>query len=124
MRKRAVRRTASLFSDVNPLGEEVSYVPGHLIRWRQFSQTHDCPTSDSLLAYAREALSNLKQQSISLHLAKCDFCSAELRLLSTHAPAEEVPHTAARVPLAVLLLAQQLLPKSDALKKSARRRAA
>ena len=91
----------------------------------QFRKRHDCPTSDALLAYARRTLHGLKRQGLRLHLAKCDFCGAELQLLSNHPPVEEAaPRPSAPLPLALLLLAEQSLPRRHVLRKPARRSAA
>ena len=90
----------------------------------EFLKRHDCPTSDTLDAYARRTLAALKRQSIRLHLSKCDFCGAELQLLGKHPPMKEAPYRPARIPLSLLLLAERSLPKRHVLKKSAGRHAA
>lgn len=90
----------------------------------EFLKRHDCPTSDTLDDYARHTLAAHKRQSVRLHLSKCDFCVAELQLLSNHPPLREAPHTPARIPLSLLLLAERSLPKRHVLKRPARRHAA
>lgn len=89
-----------------------------------FVKHRDCPPSDTLLAFARRSLSPLKRQSVRLHLAKCEFCDAELQLLSKHPPLAETPHAPARLPLSLLLLAAASLPPRHVLKKPTRRHAA
>ena len=89
-----------------------------------FRKQHDCPTSDTLLAFAHRSLPGLKRQSLRLHLAKCDFCGAELQLLSNHPPMKEAPHVPARIPLSLLLIAERTLPKKHVLKKPLRQDAA
>ena len=89
-----------------------------------FHKQHECPTSDTLLAYAHRSLPGMKRQSLRLHLAKCDFCGAELQLLSNHPPMKETPHVPARIPLSLLLLAEHSLPPKHVLKKPLRQNAA
>lgn len=90
-----------------------------------FGKRRDCPLSETLLAFARRALPPLKRQSVRLHLAKCDFCGAELQLLSSHTPPAETPRAPrAPVPLSLLLVAAASLPATHILRKPPRRRAA
>lgn len=89
-----------------------------------FRKQRECPASDDLLAYARRSLPSLKRQSVRMHLSKCDFCGAELQLLSSHPPVEEAPHAPARVPLSLLLLAGRSLPRRHDPKKPLRQNAA
>jgi hypothetical protein len=89
-----------------------------------FSKRRDCPLSETLLAYAGRTLPPLKRQSVRLHLAKCDFCGAELQLLSSQAPAAETPRVPeAPVPLSLLLVAAASLPARHILRKPPRRAA-
>jgi hypothetical protein len=89
-----------------------------------FRKQRECPASDTLLAYAHRSLPSLRRQSVRLHLSKCDFCGAELQLLSKHPPAQEAPHVPARIPLSLLLLAERSLPKRHVPKKPLRQDAA
>jgi hypothetical protein len=56
---------------------------------RQFEKQLSCPSSDALLGYARSSISLASSRVVELHLADCDFCGAELQLLSKHIPIEE-----------------------------------
>ena len=91
---------------------------------REFAKRPDCPSSGALLAYSGNSLAGLRGESVRLHLTRCDFCNAELRLLGEHPPVGEVTFALANLPLSLLLLAGQSLPKGLVLKKPSRRRAA
>ena len=89
-----------------------------------FVKRLECPDSGVLLAYAGDTLPGLKCEGVRLHLAHCDFCAAELWLLGRHPPQSEVDFVPAPLPLSLLLVAEQSLPKRHVLKKPPRRRAA
>ena len=82
-----------------------------------FAKQHGCPTSATLSAYGAGTLSFLARQSVAEHLAACEFCGAELALLSLQrAPlADEMPEAAHAaiatppMPLALRLLAESVL---------------
>ena len=90
----------------------------------EFRKRVDCPSSDTLLTYAGQSLPGTLRERVKLHLAHCEFCRAELYLLEKHTPAEEETYVPATLPLALLLFAEQSLPKRRMLKKSLRERAA
>lgn len=90
----------------------------------EFVKRLECPDSGVLLAYDGNSLPPLKREGVRLHLAHCDFCGAELRLLGEHAPAGEPEFVPAPLPLSLLILAGQSPPWGHPLGKSARRRAA
>lgn len=56
---------------------------------RNFEKQFSCPSSDALLGHARSSLSRASSRVVESHLADCDFCGAELQLLSRHVPIEE-----------------------------------
>ena len=74
--------------------------------------------------HAGKSLAGLKREGVRLHLAHCDFCGAELRLLERHSPQSEADFVPAPLPLSLLIIAEQSLPKRHVLKRPARRRAA
>ena len=90
----------------------------------EFDKRLDCPSSEVLLAYAVESVVGLRREGIKLHLAHCDFCDAELRLLKQHPPAAEVVFVPAKLPLSLLLFAEQSLPRKQVVKKPLPKRAA
>ena len=91
---------------------------------REFRKQVDCPSSDTLLNYAGQSLLGPMRERVQLHLAHCDFCGAELHLLAKHTPLAEVNYAPATPPLALLLFAEQSLPKRRMVKKLLRGRAA
>ena len=90
----------------------------------EFVKRPDCPSSDVLLAYAGGSVAGLRREGIKLHLAHCDFCDAESRLLKQHPPAAEVAFVPTNLPLSLLLFAEQALPRKQVVKKPLRKRAA
>lgn len=76
-----------------------------------FSKRPACPSSETLLDLVHGSLPALTFQTTDLHLAGCDFCAAELQLLSRHAPRSYESHVRANIPLWVLLFAGRLLLK-------------
>ncbi len=50
----------------------------------KFRKTARCPSSQTLLAYRRRRLSLRDRVAVEVHLSSCDFCSAELQLLTRH----------------------------------------
>src|SRR5437588_12428608 len=64
---------------------------------RNFCKTAHCPSSETLLRYARSLLRTTDRFRIERHLRNCDFCSAELQLLGRYRneverlPAVEIP---------------------------------
>jgi hypothetical protein len=54
-----------------------------------FSKQATCPSAETLVSYNTLNLSYDAAASVSEHLSSCEFCGAELKLLSEHAPAEE-----------------------------------
>ncbi|HLL71424.1 MAG TPA: hypothetical protein VK363_08325 [Pyrinomonadaceae bacterium] len=94
----------------------------------RFAKQPDCPASAALAAYAAGTLSFLARECVAEHLAACEFCDAELPLLSRHAPvATETtkPHDdAPPVPLALRLLAESALADMHAAARAGERRAA
>lgn len=78
-----------------------------------FRKTAECPASQSLLAYRRSIMSSNELVYIRSHLASCDFCSAELQLLTRYrSEAEE--YSFAEMPAQLRRLAEDLLTRSTA----------
>ncbi len=75
-----------------------------------FRKTADCPASQLLLACRRSLLTTTDKECIESHLATCDFCSAELQLLTRYRnEAEE--YSFAEMPGHLRRLAEVLLKK-------------
>jgi hypothetical protein len=78
-----------------------------------FCKTARCPTSQALLAYHRLDLATKDRAWIKSHLASCDFCSAELQLLTRYrSDAEE--YSFVEMPTRLRRLAEDLLKSSTA----------
>ena len=78
-----------------------------------FCKTAGCPTSQALLAYRRSLMSPKDLAYIESHLASCDFCSAELQLLTRyHSEAQE--YSFAEMPAQLRRLAEDLLKRRPA----------
>ena len=73
-----------------------------------FRKTMQCPSSQTLLRYRRQKLPKTDADEIEIHLQQCDFCSAELQLLSRHRNVEE-NHRLAEIPVRLRRLAEDLL---------------
>jgi hypothetical protein len=76
-----------------------------------FRKTAGCPTSQALLAYCRSLMGSNELVCIKNHLGSCDFCSAELQLLTRYRnQAEE--YSFAEMPVQLRRLAEDLLTRS------------
>jgi hypothetical protein len=75
---------------------------------REFCKTANCPSSEVLLRYRRHQLPLRERASIEIHLRRCDFCSAELHLLTQHRAAVE-ERRCVEMPVRLRQLAQDLL---------------
>lgn len=78
-----------------------------------FCKTVACPTSQALLAYRRSLLDQRDSVCIETHLASCDFCSAELQLLTRYR-SEVEEYSFAEMPAQLRRLAEDLLKRSTA----------
>lgn len=73
-----------------------------------FSKQATCPSAETLVSYNTLTLSYGAAATVSEHLSSCEFCSAELKLLSDHIPANE-EYRAAEIPAHLRSLAEALL---------------
>jgi hypothetical protein len=78
-----------------------------------FCKTARCPTSQALLAYHRSPLPTKGPVYIKDHLASCDFCSAELQLLTQYCNDVE-EYSFAEMPAQLRRLAEDLLKTGTA----------
>lgn len=75
-----------------------------------FSKRATCPSSETLLAYRTCDLGIERIVWVSEHLDECDFCGAELQLLTEHAStAQEEECPIVEMPSSLRCLAQSLL---------------
>jgi hypothetical protein len=75
-----------------------------------FRKTGACPASATLLSYGSAKLSAEIEALVRKHLAVCEFCDAELRLLAHHQPAGRAPRTP-KMPANLRILAESILCK-------------
>jgi len=76
-----------------------------------FCKNEDCPSSNRLLEFQSRELPKTTGDKIRRHLAKCEFCSAEVEFYS-HFPQEEganEPVESTGIPAPLLELAEALL---------------
>lgn len=74
----------------------------------RFRKLRTCPRSETLLTFCDGAL----EARVAEHVASCDFCGAEIQLLSRHAPpAGALPLAAHEMPEHLRRLAEELLPE-------------
>lgn len=73
-----------------------------------FSKQATCPSSEMLLSYQRVGLAAEQRAWVASHLAACDFCGAELQLLTKYSPNGE-EYTVTDIPLNLRRLAEALL---------------
>lgn len=74
-----------------------------------FCKRATCPSSEALLAYRTCGLAAERMVWVASHLDECDFCGAELQLLTEHAQPEEEVCALADMPPNLRWLAESLL---------------
>lgn len=74
-----------------------------------FCKRATCPSSETLLAYRICDMAAERMVWVATHLDECDFCGAELQLLTEHVPAEEEECAFSDMPLNLRWLAKSLL---------------
>jgi hypothetical protein len=78
-----------------------------------FTKTRQCPSSEVLLSYRQRDAAGREALRIACHLNACEFCRAELQLLSKH-PASEDSFASLPIPANLRLLAEALLTNRGA----------
>lgn len=73
-----------------------------------FRKNENCPSSYNLLAFQSGDLLNKGGDSIRLHLATCEFCSAEVEFYAHYPQADDLVE-AAEIPVPLFELAEALL---------------
>jgi hypothetical protein len=77
-----------------------------------FRKHRTCPASDVLLLYCDAPLIHEVEGLITDHLSSCDFCGAELQLLSKFPPTGKPTLQPVRMPWHLYRLAKDLLALS------------
>lgn len=77
----------------------------------RFRKLRTCPQTETLLTFCRGARTSTRVGRVAEHVESCDFCGAELQLLSRHAPAADAPAfaAAAAMPAHLRRLAEDVL---------------
>ena len=79
-----------------------------------FRKLRTCPRPETLLAYCLGARSGAPGERVAEHVASCDFCGAEVQLLSRHAPpAGALPLVVPPMPTHLRRLAEDLLAEQS-----------
>ena len=76
-----------------------------------FRKTAGCPASSTLLSYRSQKLSSEIKALVRKHLAVCEFCNAELRLLAHHKPLAGRTPQPPEIPMNLRILAESILGK-------------
>jgi len=76
-----------------------------------FRKTAACPASATLISFGREKLSREIEVLVRKHLAICEFCNAELRLLAHHKPLAGRTPRPPEIPMNLRILAESILRK-------------
>src|SRR5262245_50391762 len=75
-----------------------------------FCKDNDCPASQELLEYQNGEISRSRLAEVAVHLASCEFCSAEVDFYSTFPQAIDDESTEpAKIPAPLYELAEALL---------------
>jgi hypothetical protein len=74
-----------------------------------FTKQAACPSSKTLLSYHSTKLSAEVTKLVVWHLAECDFCWSEVKLLSHHTPPGKGEGRPPAMPMNLRLLAEALL---------------
>lgn len=77
-----------------------------------FSKQAACPSAETLVSYNTLNLSGGAAAHVLEHLSSCEFCNAELKLLSEHTPMEE-EYCAAEIPAHLRSLAEALMGSTE-----------
>jgi hypothetical protein len=78
----------------------------------KFCKHKTCPSAEMLLSYTRATLARELRQQLTAHLDACDFCDAELYLLSMFPPNGTNVYPPAKIPFALYRLAKDLFSVS------------
>lgn len=74
-----------------------------------FCKLRTCPTSEALLLYHDATPARETDREVADHLTACDFCGAELHLLSKFPPRAVTVYQPVRIPWHIYRLAKDLL---------------
>ncbi|HEX8284199.1 MAG TPA: hypothetical protein VF588_12625 [Pyrinomonadaceae bacterium] len=76
----------------------------------RFRKLRTCPQTETLLTFCQGARTAARRGRVAAHVEECDFCGAEVQLLSRHAPpAGALPLAATALPAHLRRLAEDVL---------------
>lgn len=76
----------------------------------RFRKLRTCPQTETLLTFCRGAWAAARGGRVAEHVESCDFCGAEVQMLSRHAPtADALPLDARALPEHLRRLAEDVL---------------
>jgi len=76
----------------------------------RFRKLRTCPQTETLLTFCQGARPAARAGRVAEHVESCDFCGAEVQLLSRHAPTPDaLPLAAHALPSHLRRLAEDLL---------------
>jgi len=76
----------------------------------RFLKLKTCPSADLLVLYGQAELTSEREERVANHLAACDFCGAEMQLLSKHWRRDcPAPACAREIPTHLRRLAEDLI---------------
>jgi hypothetical protein len=81
-------------------------------RLTTFCKQLTCPSAETLLSYGVASLASEMKIQVTKHLAGCDFCGAELHLLTHHSALAPVNYEQTKMPASLRYLAESLLAGS------------
>lgn len=81
-----------------------------------FCKQLTCPSTETLLSYGAAGLASELKTHVTTHLAGCDFCGAELQLLTSHPPAAVKHYEQTKMPASLRYLAESLLKAGSLLR--------
>jgi hypothetical protein len=77
-----------------------------------FCKQATCPSAETLFSYKTFSLASGAAEKVMEHLSWCEFCGAELKLLSDHSPTDE-EYLKAEIPAHLRSLAEALLGRAE-----------
>lgn len=77
-----------------------------------YKKQRHCPSSEVLVSYQQHSLATWQTSHVASHLVKCDFCAAELQLLSKF-PLAEHCNESPTMPAHLRALAEALLARDS-----------
>ena len=76
----------------------------------RFRKLHTCPSTELLILYRDAELTRARKEHVAQHLETCEFCGAEMQLLSKHwSPDCPIVRGPDEAPLSLRRLAEDLM---------------